>query len=253
MINFYQNYLFKFTGNHALMIYESDSVYTFIPKNACSTMRLSLAIVNGCIQEIKDYNWIHKNNNTFVADLGELIKAKYTFVILRDPFRRVASVYMDKIVDRTTEAWSLYDKLERKIELKEMSFKKFVELISRPGVFRSNIHWRPQIDFLMYQTYDDYFCLEDFAKAVPVIEEKANIKIYDARNLTKHGLDQYETVNDKNFSTALPLELLNLKDEGYAPSYESLYDEELVDLVSKMYKDDLLLYTEKFGKENLLF
>ena len=251
--NLNQNPLFKFANNHALMIYKSDALYTFIPKNGCSTMRLSLAIANGCISDTKNYNWIHNNNKTFVASLAEIIKAKYTFVILRDPFRRLASVYIDKIVDRTVEAWSLYDRLERKIELKELTFKRFVETIVKPGFLRSNIHWRPQIDFLMYSKYDDYFCLEDFSKAIPSIEEKAKIKIYDARNLTKHGLDQYESINDKDFSDTLPIEILNLKDKGHAPSYESLYTEELIELVSTLYKDDFSLYTNKFGKENLLF
>ena len=102
--NLNQNPSFKFANNHALMIYNSDALYTFIPKNACSTMRLSLAMANGCISDTKDYNWIHKNNATFVVNLVEIIKAKYTFVILRDPFRRLASVYIDKIVDRTVEA-----------------------------------------------------------------------------------------------------------------------------------------------------
>jgi len=216
-------------------------------------MRLSLAMANGCISDTKDYNWIHKNNATFVVNLVEIIKAKYTFVILRDPFRRLASVYIDKIVDRTVEAWSLYDRLDRKVELKELTFKKFVETIAKPGFFRSNIHWRPQVDFLMYAEYDDYFCLEDFSKAIPLIEEKANIKVYDARNLTKHGLDQYETINDKDFSNTLPVEIFNLKDKGYAPSYESLYTDELRELVNTLYRDDFSLYTDKFGKENLLF
>ena len=35
-------------ASHALNIYSSGAIYTFIPKNACSTMRLSLAIANGC-------------------------------------------------------------------------------------------------------------------------------------------------------------------------------------------------------------
>ena len=252
-INLNQNPQFKFPLQYALMVYRSDSIYTFIPKNACSTMRLSLAIANGCIKNTKDYNWIHQNNNTFVASLKDLIKANYTFVILRDPFKRLASVYIDKIVDRTVEAWSLYEKIKRETRLEDMTFKKFVEIISRPGIFRSNIHWRPQVDFLIYEEYDDYFALENFNEAIPIIEKKSEIKIYDARNLTKHGLDQYQLITDKNFSDISPVDIFNLKQKGYAPSYESLYDDDLIEIVRSKYKEDFDLYIEKFGKNNILF
>jgi len=243
----------KFASQHALAIYESDTLYTFIPKNACSTMRLSLAIANKCIKDTKDYNWIHKNNNTFIAPLKDLIKAKYTFIILRDPFKRLASVYIDKIVDRTVEAWSLYDKLDRKVRLEDMTFKKFVEIILKPGVFKSNIHWRPQVDFLIYEKYDDYFSLENFPKAIVTIEEKAQIKVFDGRNLTKHGLDQYQLIKEKKFTDVSPVEIFNLKQKGYAPSYETLYDDELIELVTNRYKEDFDLYIEKFGNEDILF
>jgi hypothetical protein len=252
-VNLNNNPKHKFASQHALMIYKSDSVYTFIPKNACSTMRLSLAIANGCINNVKDFNWIHQNNATFVATLKDLIKAKYTFVILRDPFRRLASVYLDKIVDRTVEAWALYDKLNRKIELKDITFEKFVEVITKPGIFRSNIHWRPQVDFLVYEKYDDYFALENFSDAIPEIEKKAIIKIYDARNLTKHGLDQYKLIKDKDFSDVSPVEIFNLKQKGFAPSYETLYNDKLKNMVKEYYKADLELYIKKFGKDNILF
>jgi hypothetical protein len=248
-----KNIQHKFANQHALMIYKSDSIYTFIPKNACSTMRLSLAIANGCIKDVKDFNWIHKNNATFVATLKDLIKAKYTFVILRDPFRRLASVYLDKIVDRTMEAWNLYDLINREIKLEKITFKRFIKIIEEKKLLRSNIHWRPQIDFLVYEKYDDYFALENFSKAIPEIEKKAKIKIYDARNLTKHGLDQYKLIKDKDFSNVSPVEIFNLKQKGFAPSYETLYDKELIEMVRNLYKEDFELYIEKFGKDKILF
>ncbi len=83
---------------HALKIYKSGSIYTFIPKNACSTMRLSLAIANCCIADASSFEWIHENNETFRANLEDMVCAAYTFVILRDPFARLASYFLDKVV-----------------------------------------------------------------------------------------------------------------------------------------------------------
>ena len=40
-----------FAERHALNVYKSNSIYSFIPKNACSTLRLSLAVANGVVTD----------------------------------------------------------------------------------------------------------------------------------------------------------------------------------------------------------
>ncbi|MDD5273481.1 MAG: sulfotransferase family 2 domain-containing protein [Methylovulum sp.] len=243
----------QFAQAHALRIYRSNSVYSFIPKNACSTMRVSLAMANGCISSASDFNWIHCNNDTFRADLASLIQAEYTFVILRCPFARLASAYLDKIVDTTGVAWELYDAVQRTIENEDMSFRLFVNTITQPTVLRSNIHWQPQVDFLVYKDYDDYFNLETFASAQSVIETKAQIKIVDARHLTRHGLDRFEPVNNGPYADYLPDAIRTLKKAGQAPKPAALYDDGLIAKVSKTFKKDIALYKSLFGDKNLMF
>jgi hypothetical protein len=243
----------QFAQAHALRIYRSNSIYSFIPKNACSTMRVSLAMANGCLSNKADFNWIHCNNDTFVADLASLIQADYTFVILRCPFARLASAYLDKIVDTTAVAWELHDAVQRTIENEDMSFRVFVSSIAKAKVLRSNIHWRPQVDFLVYKEYDDYFNLETIATAQSAIESKAQIEIVDARNLTRHGIDRFELVSHDNFADYLPDQIRTLKKSGQAPKPTALFDDTLITLVSKIYKQDLALYKSLFGTKNLLF
>ena len=48
--NLAQNVAHGFSAGYALSIYPSDSVYSSIPKNACSTMRYSRALENGAIE-----------------------------------------------------------------------------------------------------------------------------------------------------------------------------------------------------------
>lgn len=241
-----QNAKHNFATNHALNIYNSKAIYTFIPKNACSTMRTSLAIANGCIERSDDFNWIHSNNQTFKASLSELVTADYTFVILRSPYTRLASVYLDKVVDKTVELWQLNDALRRKIDVTNLTFEAFVKLMSQPGIFRANIHWRPQVDFLVYKQYDDYFSLEKNKETFQIIEEKTGINIVDARVLTKHGTDRYKKVENKPFSLIPANEIYTMKMEGYIPTYSTLFNEELISLVSKYYAEDIALYKSKF-------
>jgi len=252
-ISLFKNAQHQFAQAFALRIYRSDSVYSFIPKNACSTMRVSLAMANGCIDNIADYNWIHCNNDTFKADLASLIQAKYTFVILRCPFARLASAYLDKIVDTTGVAWELYDAVQRKIEIEEMTFRVFVNTITKTNVLRSNIHWQPQMDFLVYKDYDDYFNLETFATAKATIETKAEIEIVDARKLTRHGIDRFELVGEENYADYLPEAIRSMKKTGKAPKPAALYDDELIAKVSEIFKKDIVLYKSLFGDKNLMF
>jgi hypothetical protein len=94
-----KNAAHQFAARHALSIYGARAIYSFIPKNGCSTLRFSVACANGCIDGPSDIDWIHSNNLTFSATLHELVTAQYTFTVLRCPYSRLASVYLDKIVD----------------------------------------------------------------------------------------------------------------------------------------------------------
>ena len=130
---------------------------------------------------------------TFQATLAELAKAKYTFTILRDPYVRVASCYLDKIVDQTAVAAQYQALTNYQTPPAMVTFREFVtNLKSR---LRDNEHWRPQVDFLVYEHYDDYFCLEAFSVAVATLQQQIGLTIHDARNFTKHGADQFERLD----------------------------------------------------------
>ncbi|MCB1687048.1 MAG: sulfotransferase family 2 domain-containing protein [Halioglobus sp.] len=241
----------SFAQQFALNIYPSDAIYTFIPKNACSTMRTTLAIANGCIRDSSDFNWIHQNNNTFTANLSELAKAKYTFVILRCPFARLLSVYLDKIVSRNNPAWGFVELFRRKIDIEDITFEFFVKSMSKERIKNADIHWMPQTNFLVYEDYDDYFALEDFATARDVLKDKIDLELVDARPLTKHGSDGYHKLAKRKPYKRSPLELLDYKSQGFMPSIKTMYNDELVACVKKAYKSDIALYKKKLGPENL--
>jgi hypothetical protein len=241
----------SFAQQHALNIYPSDAIYSFIPKNACSSLRTSLAIANGFIRDSSDFNWIHQNNNTFTANLSELAKAKYTFAILRCPFSRLLSVYLDKIVNRNNPAWGYVDLHNRTIDIEDITFEFFVKSMSKDRVKNADIHWMPQTHFLVYEDYDDYFALEEFEKATEVLKDKIGLDLVDARPLTKHGSDGYRRLSKRKPYTRSPLELLEHKSQGFIPSIKTMYTDELVACVKKAYKTDIALYKRKIGPENL--
>jgi hypothetical protein len=233
----------QFASRYALAIYNSDAVYSFIPKNACSTMRYTIGMANGAIADAADFNWIHANNLTFRASLAELAKAKYTFAILRDPYLRLGSCYLDKMVDQTVVAWQYHALTNYRTPPAALTFREFVAgLKSR---LRANEHWRPQLDFLVYRDYDDFFCLEAFSEAVHTLRQRIGLEIRDARPLTKHGTDQFEPLaGDESFADTPAHAIAALKRTGRMPRIARLYDAALIAEVGRMYAADIAFYGE---------
>ncbi|MFT4517791.1 MAG: hypothetical protein ACI9JM_000168 [Halioglobus sp.] len=243
----------SFAQRHALNIYPSDAIYSFIPKNACSTMRTSLAIANGCIKDGSDFNWIHQNNDTFTADLSELAKAKYTFTILRCPFARLLSVYLDKIVNRNSSAWRYVDLHNRKIEIEDITFEFFAKSMCKERIINADIHWMPQTNFLVYEEYDEYFAFEEFPTLAQELKDAIDLELVDARPLTKHSTGEYRKLSSKEPYRLGPLALLNAKNKGSMPSLSAMYNDELVACIKRAYKGDIGLYKRKLGAGNLSF
>ncbi len=211
-------------------------------------MRLSLAIANGCIADGSDIEWIHTNNDTFSAGLNDLIRATYTFVILRNPFLRLASCFLDKIVGQSRPALRLRELVAPDLNLDQITFDDFVHFLSDAAVRADNMHWRPQVNFLVYACYDDYFSIENFPAAVETIRARAGLEVVDARPLTAHGIERYRLLPaDIDHSRTPVQEITRLKRLGDCPDPRSLFTHETIDLVGSLYADDIRLYLDKIG------
>lgn len=248
-----ENVAHSFAASHALSIYQTNSIYTFIPKNACSTMRLSIALHNGAISRVEDANWIHNNNDTFRADLRSLLTARFAFVILRCPFSRLVSCYIDKIAGVTVEAWKLHGITGRVKEPLDLTFLDFVRMLQLAQVLRGNIHWRPQSDFLVYEHYDEYYCFEDFQRIADDLPQRVGLKIVDARSVTRHGVGSLRGVPVQNAHELSAFDIISMKRNGEVPTPESFYNEELLASVRQIYAADVALYANRCGDSKSLF
>ena len=240
-----QNKMYAFSSSHTLSIYPIDAVYTFIPKNACSSLRYSIAVANGFIGGVEDAKWIHKNNQTFVSTQREVCIANYTFVVLRCPFTRIASGFLNKLVDKT---FNVNDAAGNRIDI---NFHDFLMVIKSQQRSEMNQHWRNQSDFLHYEKYDEYFSLELFSDAIKVLDSHG-FKVHDTRDSIKHGLSRLKSVNG-DFSRVKAIDIKKMKEEGSVPNYKSMFSKTEIELVEDIYKDDIDLYKSHFGEKNLLF
>lgn len=242
----------NFAYLHAMQIFDSNAVYSLIPKNGCTTLRLSIAMANGVIVDSADWEWIHLNNDTFKPSLKDLALADYRFTVLRDPFTRLVSCFLDKIVNRTADAAKYREKMGAEADLDSLTFRQFCQGLTRPEVLTANIHWRPQVHFLVYADYDDYFCFEDFGRVAPLLKAVIGLEVVDARPLARHHTSRHKPAPDGQPYADMPLaQLAQLQRKGFAPRPEALYDEELIALLREIYAADFALYRAQFPRFGL--
>lgn len=243
----------QLAARHALLHFPSGSIYSFIPKNGCSTLRLSLAIGNGALAKAEEFAWIHNNNQTFSASLPQMVCAPYAFVILRCPFKRLASAFLDKIVGRTPEHMIVKRMLKDQLDPASFSFRDFVAFLSAGRNVSTNLHWRPQSDFLVFEDYDDWFCLSQMEDAAKTIQRKCGLEIVDARKWTNHGTDSHVPMEPGMYADLSLIDIEILTRDGRYPRHEDLYDEDLIQQVRRLYKRDIDLYSDRIGPDGLTF
>lgn len=244
--NIAQNGAFQFAQRHALSLYRQNAIYSFIPKNGCTTLRASLAVANGflLVEEVKkNINWVHNNTYTSSSSLKDLACADYTFTVLRNPYSRLVSLFLDKFVDKTPVAWNFYRQSNNIFDLDKITFFDFVDFLYRtPSAVQADIHWRRQEDFLIYKNYDDYFNFEDFQVIEDTLNAKLKLELIDTRQITKHGRDQHRAISTQDFSKTPVDELKLLKQKGHIPDVDSMLSSSIKPMIDKIYQADFKLY-----------
>lgn len=157
--------------NQHLYIKKSNSVVTWIQKNACTAINASVAAANGIIPSADKFNWMYANESH--ATLKQIENADYRFVFLRDPLSRLQSAFYDEKVRKVAD-----------------SFVGFVDFIEREKAIRLDVHWRPQTDFLI-DGYDDVFNVADMQAANKVLDKKIGFQVADIRGIYSYGTGKY--------------------------------------------------------------
>ena len=240
-----QNKLHEAARSKTILHIRSNTVITWIPKNACSNIRYSVALDNGAISGIEDISWIHQNNNSFNATNKELLNAENSIVFLRNPFKRLLSFYLDKIchVDDSHIDIS-YENAKKTFNTdKETTFEDFVDIVyQNPELIFKDIHTQPQSDFLIYTRYCKYYSVERFNDATTSIFKDIGLKIEDIRNensiFTTKGKVATDEINEKTIA----FKIKELLDEGKSPLSHNMYTDSMIGKVAYLYMSDISLY-----------
>ena len=235
----------EFAIKHTLYHYKSNAVCTWIPKNGCSNLRYSVSKENGAISSVDEIEWIHRNNDCFNANTKESLKADYTFIILRNPFKRLLSFFLDKLCHPQEEQTEgSYQHAQETFNFSENnSFLDFINYIwENPNSIYNDEHTRPQCDFLLYRQYDDYFALEGIDAANARIYEMTGIKIDDIRDknsiFTSKGCEYTSAISSNTKAS----EIKTYLDQNIVPMVDNMFTQDMIKKVATLYLHDIILY-----------
>ena len=236
----------EFAINHSKIHYESNTVCTWIPKNGCSNIRYSIALANGAIEGLDEIKWIHDNNNCFIPTIKESICADFTFIILRNPFKRLLSFFLDKLChsDEFQEEKSYAVARDTFSFESNMCFEDFINYIwENPNSIYSDEHTCPQCDFALYRNYDKYFSVEKFEEAISYIHQKINLDIVDVRKYNSIFTSQGNKISDSINHRTSAIDIKRMHAQKYSPLPENMYTDQLIRKVVAIYLQDIILYS----------
>ena len=163
-------------------------IYASVPKAGCTTVQLTLANEYAQHQGIKALSNPHGPHKTeyFILfkdpdrePLSTLLEKRFLFSIVRNPYSRLLSAYLDKIVNKTKE-YERFVRIHGLPKGSDVSFPTFVERVSQETADEMDQHWAHQhrviawevfrYDYLGFQeTFNDdlRYCLSrgDFSDA----------------------------------------------------------------------------------------
>ena len=234
-----------FAIKHTSIHYKSNTVCTWIPKNGCSNLRYSIAKENGTITSVEEIEWIHQNNDCFNASTKEALQADYTFVILRNPFKRLLSFFLDKLChSQEDQSEESYKRAHKTFNFdSNLSYSDFIDHIwENTDSIYDDEHTRPQCDFLLYRNYDEYFALENIKQANEEIQNRTGINVEDIRDknsiFTSKGCERSDQITHNTPAK----EISALLKQNKVPITENMYTNEMAKKVSTLYLQDILLY-----------
>ncbi len=162
----------------------------------------------------------------------------YKFAFVRDPWSRLVSAYLDKLVaghnylHRPALKVMRLVRGRRPAEGAGISFREFVSYLTTRRLNRENRHWRPVSWFLGETEFDFVGPMDNLAEGAARIGAALGLEIVIPE---RHAM-RYLPEGDAPAADLRPGDLL--AGEGY-PSYRRFYDRTLWDTVGRLYRADI--------------
>lgn len=248
----------RLTELNAVVAKKLKLVYVAIPKNACTSLKM--AAINATEMDAEFSNAavsVHafmKSHFAFPQESKEAQQAREDFrwiVVLRNPFSRLVSAYLNKIVGSERDPAKHFGRVQKlrhglptgSLDPKRgVTFAEFIRGVAGTTDIEADEHWRQQSIYVGtdLNRYAYVGRLEGFQKMGDDLAEFGLRLVPANRNRTV-----YMTVGEiGEAADILPAQIQAAKAK---PAAKSFYREDLVELVARRYAQDINLYHRAFG------
>jgi hypothetical protein len=202
--------------------------FSHIPKSGCQSIRKFIIKINN---EDPNMNiWQDQFTSKYVINTARTVDGFDHYSIVRNPFSRIVSCYYNKIIGIHWPHFRFYFGHSLK---EKPTFEEFVKHLKN-GLLNQNEHWRTQTS-LIGQANTKIFKIEekDFLNSEMV--EKTNHNFFHFR-----PIDHMESRKDLGIFVGKMSanELNEYYNNKTQPIVENFYNEEIVNIVKKLYKCD---------------
>ena len=212
-------------------------------KSGCTYLRqLFLELHKEEIQNNPKNKW-HNLNSDFkipqeISNTSEIKK----IILCRNPYNRVASIFCNKYCGGHGHSI-----LPPKIQLKKCTFREFVKelmVIKMNGKLNNtDIHICEQTFCYNKNTY--LLKLEEFDKSIIDIYTKMDLHILIPEIKSFLNKKNFKNKTSKNLETEYVYDKEYTSESTVFPDYKYFYDDELLNLVYEIYKNDFINFNYK--------
>lgn len=205
----------------------------------------SSQIIRWFRSNIKDYK--HENttlsnviNKAYVFGDNHLIKFHdyQKVLIVRNPFARLVSSYLDKGFHNFVPLINLCNK--HKLNIKDLTFKQFVDMVNKTDIRLMNAHWRPLYYDNKPELYNKVIKMEFIHKHINNIGKK-----YNYTEFPKYNNKAKKKQTDLSETTIANLSNMQ---KYLVKNYANYYNHDIVQIVNNIFKKDLNMFKYSFDK-----
>ncbi|MAQ85939.1 MAG: hypothetical protein CMH12_22555 [Maritimibacter sp.] len=155
-------------------------LYNRLPKNANSTVTSVLRNAVGGSASQKAAKHAFTRPSRLSRAQVDALDSYFKFVIVRDPYTRTLSAYLDKIVNRRRQAKRPLRLVGKRYGTDTPSFEQFCEYLAWTGLYDDN-HWAPQVDGLVlpFAQFDHVGRFEQLGTELNFVSERLFGVAYD--------------------------------------------------------------------------
>ena len=195
--------------------------------------------------------WLEPRYGHLKSVLDQRYDELQKFVVVRDPIERAVSSYLHVVNNPADSQWVVVQpKVDPGLEKHDLTFRQFVEFLTREDLDACHIIWRRQSALTCWpRGVDDVVLLEGMNDYLLEINRRLGLEATPGFNSVT--VPENEKVRPKDwlrrpkfFGDTPFRELLRFKGKPYFqnfPDYSHFYDENLRRRVEELYSDDIVI------------